>query len=140
MREATPWFAAGALIVATLQVTGGLEAWQRLLRPLMVNWLHLPAEAARAIVMGLVRRDFGAAGLYDMGLTPAQALIALIVITLFVPCVASIMVMAKEHGARTALRIWLGTWIVAFVVGGVLARTRPEERLRHRPTCPSCAP
>ncbi len=122
MREATPWFAAGALIVATLQVTGGLEAWQRLLRPLIVNWLHLPAEAARAIVMGLVRRDFGAAGLYDMGLTPAQALIALIVITLFVPCVASIMVMAKEHGARTALRIWLGTWIVAFVVGGVLAR------------------
>jgi ferrous iron transport protein B len=122
MREATPWFAAGALIVATLQVTGGLEAWQRLLRPLMVDWLYLPAEAARAIVMGLVRRDFGAAGLYDMGLTPAQALIALIVITLFVPCVASIMVMAKEHGARTALRIWLGTWIVAFAVGGVLAR------------------
>ncbi len=122
MQEATPWFAAGALIVATLQVTGGLELWQRLLRPLMVGWLHLPAEAARTIVMGLVRRDFGAAGLYDMGLTPAEALVALVVITLFVPCVASIMVMAKEHGARTALRIWVGTWVVAFAVGGVLAR------------------
>ena len=122
MQEATPWFAAGALIVAVLQVTGGLEIWQRLLRPLMVSWLQLPAETARAIVMGLVRRDFGAAGLYDMGLSPAEALIALVVITLFVPCVASIMVMAKEHGARTALRIWLGTWVVAFVVGGLLAR------------------
>jgi ferrous iron transport protein B len=122
MQEATPWFAAGALIVAVLQVTGGLEIWQRLLRPLMVSWLQLPAETARAIVMGLVRRDFGAAGLYDMGLSPAQALIALVVITLFVPCVASIMVMAKEHGARTALRIWLGTWVVAFTVGGLLAR------------------
>lgn len=122
MQEATPWFVAGALIVAALQVTGGLELWQRLLRPLMVSWLHLPAETARAIVMGLVRRDFGAAGLYDMGLGPAQALIALVVITLFVPCVASIMVMAKEHGPRTALRIWLGTWIVAFTVGGLLAR------------------
>ena len=122
MQEATPWFVAGALIVAVLQVTGGLELWQRLLRPMMVSWLHLPAETARAIVMGLVRRDFGAAGLYDMGLGPAQALIALVVITLFVPCVASIMVMAKEHGARTALRIWLGTWIVAFTVGGLLAR------------------
>ncbi len=122
MREATPWFAAGALIVALLHVTGGLELWQRLLRPLMVGWLRLPAESARAIVMGLVRRDFGAAGLYDMGLTPPQALVALVVITLFVPCVASIMVMAKEHGARIALRIWAGTWIVAFAVGGVLAR------------------
>jgi ferrous iron transport protein B len=122
MREATPWFATGALIVAVLQVTGGLDAWQRLLRPLMVSWLHLPAEAARTIVMGLVRRDFGAAGLYDLGLTPAQALVALVVITLFVPCVASIMVMVKEHGARTALRIWVGTWVVAFAVGGLLAR------------------
>jgi len=122
MQEATPWFAAGALIVAILQVTGGLELWQRLLRPLIVSWLHLPAETARAIVMGLVRRDFGAAGLYDMGLSPAQALISLVVITLFVPCVASIMVMVKEHGPRTALRIWLGTWVVAFTVGGLLAR------------------
>jgi ferrous iron transport protein B len=121
MGEATPWFAAGALIVAVLQVTGGLDLWQRTLRPLMVGWLQLPAETARAIVMGLVRRDFGAAGLYDMGLTPVQALVALVVITLFVPCVASIMVMAKEHGARTALRIWVGTWVVAFTVGGVLA-------------------
>jgi ferrous iron transport protein B len=122
MQEATPWFAAGALIVATLHVTGGLALWQRLLRPLMVNWLHLPAEAARTIVMGLVRRDFGAAGLYDMGLTASQALVALVVITLFVPCVASIMVMAKEHGGRTALRIWIGTWVVAFAVGGLLTR------------------
>jgi ferrous iron transport protein B len=121
MREATPWFAAGALIVAVLQVTGGLDLWERTLRPLMVGWLQLPAETARAIVMGLVRRDFGAAGLYDMGLTPEQALVALVVITLFVPCVASIMVMAKEHGARTAVRIWIGTWVVAFAVGGVLA-------------------
>lgn len=122
MKEATPWFAAGALLVAILQVTGGLSLWQRLLRPIVVDWLHLPAEAARTIVMGLVRRDFGAAGLYDMGLTPTQALVALVVITLFVPCVASIMVMAKEHGTRLALRIWIGTWIVAFTVGGVLTR------------------
>ncbi len=122
MQEATPWFAAGALIVATLQVTGGLDLWQQALRPVVVGWLHLPAEAARAIVMGLVRRDFGAAGLYDMGLTASQALVALVVITLFVPCVASIMVMAKEHGTRTALRIWVGTWVVAFTVGGILTR------------------
>lgn len=122
IREATPWFAAGAFIISILELTGGLQLWQRLLRPLVVGWLHLPAEAARAIVMGLVRRDFGAAGLYQMGLTPTQALVALVVITLFVPCVASIMVMVKEHGARTALRIWVATWVVAFAVGGLLAQ------------------
>ena len=122
VREATPWFAAGALIVSVLQLTGGLARWQQAIQPIIVGWLHLPAEAARAIIMGLVRRDYGAAGLYDMGLTPAQALVALVVITLFVPCIASVMVMVKEHGTRTALRIWLGTWVVAFGIGGVLAK------------------
>lgn len=120
LREATPWFAAGALIVAILQISGGLRLWQTVLRPLVVGWLQLPEEAATAFVMGLVRRDFGAAGLYEMALTPAQALVALVVITLFVPCVASLMVMAKEHGVGTAARIWVGTWVVAFLVGGVL--------------------
>jgi ferrous iron transport protein B len=122
LKEATPWFAAGAVVVGVLQVTGGLELWSRLLRPLVVDWLRLPPEAATAFVMGLVRRDFGAAGLYDMGLTPTQALVALVVITLFVPCVASLMVMLKEHGMRTAARIWVGTWVVAFLAGGLLIR------------------
>lgn len=120
LKEATPWFAGGALIVALLDVTGGLKLWQTVLRPVVVGWLRLPEDAATAFVMGLVRRDFGAAGLYDMALTPLQALIALVVITLFVPCVASLMVMAKEHGAGTATRIWIGTWIVAFGVGGIM--------------------
>jgi ferrous iron transport protein B len=122
LKEAVPWFAAGALAVAILQVTGGLRLCQMILRPLVSGWLGLPVESATAFVMGLVRRDFGAAGLFEMALTPAQALVALVVITLFVPCVASLMVMAKEHGFGTAARIWVGTWVVAFAVGGLLAR------------------
>ena len=122
MKEATPWFFAGALGVGLLQVTGLLTVWQDLLEPLTTKWLQLPREASTAFVMGMVRRDFGAAGLYHLSLNSYQVLVSLVTITLFTPCIASFMVMMKERGLREALIVWAATWIVAFAVGGILAQ------------------
>jgi ferrous iron transport protein B len=122
MKEATPWFFAGALVVGIMQVTGLLIVWQNLLAPLVTGWLQLPREAATAFVMGLVRRDFGAAGLYALALTPYQVVVALVTITLFVPCVASLMVMLKERGMKEALIIWFSTWVGAFIIGGIVSQ------------------
>jgi ferrous iron transport protein B len=122
MKEATPWFFAGALVVGIMQITGLLVVWQNLLAPLVTGWLQLPREAATAFVMGLVRRDFGAAGLYALALTPYQVVVALVTITLFVPCVASLMVMLKERGVKEALIIWFSTWVGAFVIGGIVSQ------------------
>jgi ferrous iron transport protein B len=121
MKEASPWFFFGALLISVMQVTGLLEVWVNLFEPITTHWLNLPAEAARAFVMGMVRRDFGAAGLYSLNLSPKQIVVSLTVITLFVPCVASLMVLIKERGSREALTIWFGSWVLAFAVGGVVA-------------------
>lgn len=122
MKEATPWFFIGALGVGLLQITGLLVVWQNSLAPLTTRWLQLPREAATAFVMGMVRRDFGAAGLYQLALTPQQTVVALVTITLFTPCIASLMIMFKERGTKEALAVWIGTWLVAFTVGGVLSQ------------------
>jgi ferrous iron transport protein B len=122
MKEATPWFFAGALGVGLLHITGLLVVWQNSLAPLTTGWLQLPPGAATAFVMGMVRRDFGAAGLYQLALTPRQIVVALVTITLFTPCIASLMVMLKERGTREALIVWTGTWLVAFLVGGLLSQ------------------
>ncbi len=121
MKEATPWFFVGALAVSILLVTGLLAKWQQALAPVTTNWLKLPAESATAFIMGLVRRDFGAAGLYDLALSPMQIVVALVTITLFVPCIASLMVMLKERGAKEGMLIWAGSWVLAFGVGGLAA-------------------
>jgi ferrous iron transport protein B len=97
-------------------------AAQNLLMPLTVNWLGLPKESATAFIMGIVRRDFGAAGLSALTLTPIQTIVALITITLFVPCIASIMVMFKERTKKDAAIMWLSTWVIAFLVGGIVAQ------------------
>lgn len=122
MKEASFWFFVGALACGILDVTGLLNVWQTILAPLTEGWLQLPAEAARAFVMGMVRRDFGAAGLFDMSLTTMQITVAIITITLFVPCIASFVVMLKERGWKEGAAIWFGTWITAFFVGGLVSQ------------------
>ncbi len=122
MKEASPWFFVGALVVSILQVTGALVSIMNTLEPLVVDWLQLPREASTAFVMGLVRRDFGAAGMFHLDLSPFQVVAALITITLFVPCVASLMVMLKERGIREGMIIWIGSLFLALFVGGLVSQ------------------
>ena len=122
MKEASPWFFIGALTVGILQITGALVWIMDGLEPLVVSWLQLPREASTAFVMGLVRRDFGAAGLYHLGLDPYQTIAALVTITLFVPCVASLMVMLKERGLRQGITIWIGSLVLAITIGGIVSQ------------------
>lgn len=122
MREVAMFFVVGALLISLLQVTGALAWIQNALVPLTVGWLGLPKEAATAFVMGFVRRDFGAAGFFTMNLTNAQLLVAMVTITLFVPCIASVMVIAKERGWRYLAGLLAGSVGLAFLIGGLLAR------------------
>ena len=122
LREVTVYFAIGALLISILQVTGALREIQTLLVPLTVGWLELPAEASTAFVMGFVRRDFGAAGLFELGLSGTQVLVALVTITLFVPCIASVLVIMKERGRAFTAFTWFGSVVLAFLVGGIVAK------------------
>ena len=122
LREVILYFVAGALLLSVLEVTGALAGLQGILSPLTVGWLGLPAEASSAFVMGFVRRDFGATGIYELGLNPAQILVALVTITLFVPCIASVLIIMKERGKAFTAAVWVGSVGLAFLVGGVVAR------------------
>lgn len=122
MKEAYVCFFAGSLLVSIMQVSGLLTAWERALVPLTVQWLQLPAKAAGAFILGMIRRDFGAAGFASMMLTPSQTLVAMVTITLFVPCIASVAILFKERGYRQALLIWVGAWCLACLVGGITSQ------------------
>jgi len=124
LKEAAPLFMLGSLLVAVLQATHMLEAIQNGLGPAIKAVLHLPYETAQVFIMGLVRRDFGAAGLYLMAnrLSHAQLLTCLMVITLFVPCFASATVIWKERGIKESTLVLAGSWLIAFGIGALLAR------------------
>jgi ferrous iron transport protein B len=120
VKEAGPIFVLGAALITVMQKTGLLALITRFAEPITVNWLGLPAATATAFVMGIIRRDFGAAGLTAIALTPAEVTISLITLTLFVPCIAAMMIMVKERNFKEAVYIWFGSWITAFVTGGIV--------------------
>lgn len=122
IKEATPIFALGAVLISVLQLSGVLVFFQKLLAPLTVGWLNLPPESATVFIMGIIRRDFGAAGLSNLTLTPMQSLVSLVTLTLFVPCIAAMLVLIKERGKKEAPFIWVGSWLIAFLVGGIIAQ------------------
>ena len=124
--EAGPLFVLGAAIITVLQYTGILDVISNAFAPITEGFLKLPKETAVAFIMGIIRRDFGAAGLNDMVsrgmLNPSQILIALIAITLFVPCIAAVMVIFKERTWKESLVIWLGSFIISFLTAGIVAQ------------------
>ena len=74
--------------------------------------------------MGFLRRDYGAAGLFLMAregaFTHVQAVVALTVMTLFVPCVANFLMIVKERGLRIGLAILAFVTVIAVGTGALL--------------------
>ena len=121
--EILPLFLLASVVLWAGDLTGVLQAATHALVPL-VRLIGLPAQAASAFLYGFFRRDFGAAGLYDLAhhglLSPAALTTAAVTITLFVPCVAQFLVMKKERGLKVALGVFVVATAIAFTVGGVV--------------------
>jgi ferrous iron transport protein B len=126
LKEAVPLFVVGTLILFTLDRTGVLGAVQRAGEPVVVRWLGLPRETAEAFLIGFLRRDFAATKLYELashgGLDTIQVVVSMVTITLFIPCVANVIVIAKERGVGVAAAMFFFIFPVAFLVGGLVNR------------------
>jgi ferrous iron transport protein B len=119
--EVIPLFLIGTFLMFALDKSGALPAIIEAGEPLVSGWLGLPKEASAAFVMGFLRRDFGATGLFTMAhaLTPVQAVVGMITITLFIPCFASLLMMVKERGVKTAAAMVAIIIPFAFFIGGL---------------------
>lgn len=122
IKEAFPLFAGGTLFLSILEVTGLLQGIRDALVPLTVGWLHLPSEVADIFIMGLIRKEFGAAAILTLPMLPLQKFVVMITLSLTVPCIASTMVIFKERGWREGLLIWTTVFTLAFLIGGAMAR------------------
>lgn len=131
LKEAVPLFILGTFVLWILDRLAVLGTLERFTAPVVQGLLGLPAKATEAFLIGFLRRDYGAAGLFDLfndelssgnvsTETEIQVVVSMVTITLFVPCIANVFMIVKERGAKTAL--WMTAFIFpfAFVVGGVL--------------------
>ncbi len=126
LKEVIPLFVLGTAILFVLDKLNALGWIARLGEPLVTGWLGLPRETATAFLIGFLRRDFGAVYLLDAStgphpiMSPHQVLVSMVTITLFMPCIATLFMIARELGKKTAFWITVFIFPFAFFVGGVV--------------------
>lgn len=124
LKEAVPLFVLGTILLFVLDRTGALKIVERAAAPVVVNLLSLPKETAAAFVVGFLRRDYGAVFLAEAAgrgeLSGVQVLVALVTLTLFIPCVANYFIMIKERGWKTASLMAAFIIPFAFFAGAIL--------------------
>jgi ferrous iron transport protein B len=124
LKEAVPLFILGTIFLFTLDITGLLGGIEIIASPLIVGVLGLPAQATGAFLIGFLRRDYGAAGLFALAsaglMDTTQIVVSMVTITLFVPCIANLFIIIKERGWKVAAGMVAFIFPTAFVVGGLL--------------------
>ena len=123
--EVFPVFVIASVLLWAGNWSGLLDWAGRALTPL-VTFIGLPPQTGPVFLYGFFRRDFGAAGLYQLQadgvLVGVPLVVAAVTLTLFVPCIAQFSVMWKERGWKTALAIAGFIFPFAFAAGFVLDR------------------
>ncbi len=124
LKEAVPLFIIGTLLLFALDKLELLTGLQNALSPVIKDFLGLPVEATEAFIVGFLRRDYGAAGLLSLQkdgmLEPVQVVVSLVTITLFVPCIANLLMIVKEMGMKIAIMMTIFIFPFAILVGGIL--------------------
>ncbi len=126
LREALPLFVLGTLLLWGLDRLHLLGLVERAAAPVVVGVLQLPEQSASAFILGFLRRDYAAAGLFQIyqpymstgtmtRVMEIQVTVALVTVTLFIPCVANFLMILKERGWRTGAAI--AGFVLPFSVG-----------------------
>ncbi len=121
--EVFPIFILASVVIWIGQILGVFDIALMLLS-YPVQWIGLPSEVSVTFLFGFFRRDYGAAGLFDLNksgiMSGNSMLVAAVTLTLFLPCVAQLFINIKERGIKTAILMVLFIFPFAFFVGYLL--------------------
>lgn len=118
--EIFPLFIFASVLIWLGEITGVFKVLVKVLE-YPIHWLGLPSQAAVAFLFGFFRRDYGAAGLYDLKkagiLSGNQLVVACITLTLFLPCIAQLLMNVKERGMRMGIAMSVFILFFSFSIG-----------------------
>jgi ferrous iron transport protein B len=122
-KEIFPMFLLASVLIWVGQITGLFDLLVRGFE-YPIRLLGLPDKSAVSFLFGFFRRDYGAAGFYDMKkaglLSGNQLAVASVTLTLFLPCVAQFLMNVKERGVKMGVGLSLFVLIFSFGIGYLL--------------------
>ena len=125
-----PLYIAGSVIVQALFALGVLQQVSNVLSPITVFWLGLPAIAGVLLILGFVRKEMvllAAVAIFSstnlaLFFSPVQLVTLALVNMIYIPCLSTVAVLAKDYGWKTAVIIAVANFAVAILVGGIAFR------------------
>jgi ferrous iron transport protein B len=124
LKEVVPIFIVGTIILFIFDKFQLMSAIESVAAPVVQDLLGLPAKATESFLIGFLRRDYGAAGLFNLAnqglMNKNQMVVSIITITLFMPCIANFLMIIKELGTKMAIKMSLFIVPFAFLVGGAV--------------------
>lgn len=120
LKDAVPFVFLGVLIANILYILGVIEFLGNLLAPVLEWWFGIPRGAILALLIGILRKDVASAMLLPLGMDPIEMTIAVTVMTLYFPCIATFIIMFKELGIKHTLKGVTVMILISLIVGGAL--------------------
>ncbi|MDD4650829.1 MAG: ferrous iron transporter B [Methanothrix sp.] len=120
LKEAVPYIALGMIVMNFFFLTGLMHLIGEAMRPLVSGLLGLPSDAATALIIGFLRKDVGIGMFAPLGMNAVQLVIASVVLAMYLPCVATFMVMLKELGVSGTMKSIALRLVAALLVGTIL--------------------
>lgn len=125
-----PLYIAGSAAVQALYAVGALQVFSSWFSPVTVMWLGLPSIAGILLILGFVRKEMvvlAAVAIFAttnlaLYFSSVQLLVLALVNVLYIPCLSTVAVLAKDYGWKTALAMALANLGVALLVGGLAFR------------------
>ncbi|KJR44074.1 magnetosome protein Mad17 [Candidatus Magnetoovum chiemensis] len=122
LKEAVPVFIYTAAALFTMDKTGILDALKIILSPLIQGFLGLPISMVDALIVTMARREAAAGMLLELiekgQLNYIQCIVAVLLTTMFVPCLANVGAMMKEIGVKQAIYMVMIINAAALAVSG----------------------
>jgi ferrous iron transport protein B len=119
--EAVPYILLGVFAVNVLKISGVLDAFSDAVSPVMAGLFGLPREAAIALIMGFLRKDFAVGMLAPIAMTPMQLTVASTLLVTYAPCLATLTVLYRELGFSDFLRS-MAVMLAATAATGVVLK------------------
>jgi ferrous iron transport protein B len=117
LKEAVPYIGLGMIVMNFFYLSGLMHLIGETMRPLVSGLLGLPSDAATALIIGFLRKDVGIGMFAPLDMTPAQLVVASVVLAMYFPCVATFMEMLKELGVLGTLKSVALRLVAALLVG-----------------------
>jgi ferrous iron transport protein B len=120
IKEAIPFLFIGVLIINILYSIGILQWFGNIVSPIMITLFGLPGDASIALITGFLRKDLAVGMLLSFNLNPFQLVIAVTMLTIYFPCVATFVVLFKELGLKDMFKSAIIMISTAIIVGILL--------------------